>query len=80
MATGGVRCIYEEDDRVDEHLLNQLSRYILYHRLGALAWDLGISKVEFTIISLKTSQPEERIFKVSLTGNLNIVFVELNLV
>ena len=80
MATGGVRCIYEEDDRVDEYLLNQLSRYILYHRLGALARDMGISQTDFMKISLKTSQPEERIFKVSLTGNVNIVFVEWILV
>ena len=42
MATGGRKCVYEEDDRVDEYLLNQLSKWILHHRLGALVRDLGI--------------------------------------
>ena len=43
MTTGRVRYLYEEDDRMDEYLLNQLSKYILYNRLGALARDLGFS-------------------------------------
>ena len=55
--------MYEEDDRVDEYLLNQLSKWILYHRLGALARDLGISQAEFSRIALATSQPEEQVFK-----------------
>ena len=65
MATGGTRRIYEEDDMVDEYLLNQLSKWILYHRLGALARDLGISQAEFSRIAIATSQPEEQIFKVN---------------
>ena len=64
MATGGDRRMYEEDDRVDEYLLNQLSKWILYHRLGALARDLGISQAEFSRIAIATSQPEEQVFKV----------------
>ena len=63
MATGGARRMYEEDDRVDENLLNQLSKWILYHRLGALARDLGISQAEFSRIAVATSQPEEQVFK-----------------
>ena len=55
--------MYEEDDRVDEYLLNQLSKWILYHRLGALARDLGISQAEFSRIAIATSQPEEQVFK-----------------
>ena len=63
MASGGARRMYEEDDRVDEYLLNQLSKWILYHRLGALARDLGISQAEFSRIAIATSQPEEQVFK-----------------
>ena len=63
MATGGDRRMYEEDDRVDEYLLNQLSKWILYHRMGALARDLGISQAEFSRIAIATSQPEEQVFK-----------------
>ena len=65
MATGGVGRIYEEDDPVDDSLLNQLSKWILYHRLGALARDLGMSQAEFSRISTATTQPQEQIFKVS---------------
>ena len=65
MATGATRRVYEEDDRVDEYLLNQLSKWILYHRLGVLARDLGISQAEFSRIAIATSQPEEQVFKVT---------------
>ena len=65
MATGGARHVYEEDDKVDEYLLNQLSKWILYHCLGALARDLGISQAEYSRIAIASSQPEEQIFRVS---------------
>ena len=65
MATGGVGRIYKEDDPVDDSLLNQLSKWILYHRLGALARDLGMSQAEFSRIATATTQPQEQIFKVS---------------
>ena len=65
MATGGIRRFYEEDDPVDDSLLNQLSKWILYHRLGALARDLGMSQAEFSRIAVATTQPQEQIFKVS---------------
>ena len=65
MATGGRKLVFEEDDRVDEDLLNQLSKWILYHRLGALARDLGISDDEIIQIITSKCEPEEQIFKVS---------------
>ena len=64
MATESRKPLYEEDDVVDEHLLSKLSKWILYHRLGALARDLGISQTEFSRIAMATSQPEEQIFRV----------------
>ena len=65
MATGGVRRIYEEDDEVDEYLLNQLSKWIIYDHLGTLARDLGMSQAEFSrIVAIGTNQPLEQIFKV----------------
>ena len=68
MATGGKHVLYQEDDMVDEYLLNQLSKYILYNRLGALARDLGILQAEFSRIVVATNQPEEQIFKVHVNG------------
>ena len=59
MATGGARCVYEEDDKVDEYLLNELSKWILYHRLGALARDLGLSQAKFSRIATATNEPED---------------------
>ena len=53
MATGGwdgsVR-VYEEDDKVDEKLLNQLSKWILYNRLPWLARNLGFTHDEIYTI------------------------------
>ena len=64
MATGGTRRSYEEDDDVDEYLLNQLSKWILYHRLGPLARDLGISDAALSRIVIPSKTPEEQIFQV----------------
>ena len=64
MATGGVGQMYEEDDKVDEYLLNQVSKWVLYHRLPSLARDLGITQAEFSRIVGAHSQPEEQIFQV----------------
>ena len=69
MATGGVRRLYEEDDKVDEYLLNQVSKWVLYHRIGSLARDLGISQAQFSRIIGAKSEPEEQIFQV-ISGNL----------
>ena len=93
MATGGVRRLYEEDDKVDEYLLNQVSKWVLYtdfdthtssslnhlgqecksvvlyHRIGSLARDLGISQAQFSRIIGAKSEPEEQNFQV-ISGNL----------
>ena len=67
MATGGwygsVRA-YEEDDRVDEKLLNQLSKWILYNRLEWLAGNLGFTPAEISRITTQYVTPEEQIFQV----------------
>ena len=67
MATGGVRRIYDAGDSVDEPLLNKLSKWIMYDRLGALARDLGISQAEYSRIAIGTNLPEEQIFKVKFS-------------
>ena len=58
MATGGwdgsVR-VYEEDDKVDEKLLNQLSKWILYNRLPWLARNLVSLMLKFPVSSYKIS-------------------------
>ena len=67
MATGGwdtsVR-VYEEDDKVDEKLLNQLSKWILYNRLPWLARNLGFTQAEIFRIMIPFNTPEEQIFQV----------------
>ena len=35
--------VYEEDDKIDEKLLNQLKGWIMYNRLGDLARHLGFT-------------------------------------
>ena len=66
MATARERYVYQEDDLVDERLLNQVSKWILYHRLGALARDQAISQAEFARIATPSRTPEEQIFQVNL--------------
>ena len=66
MASTAEKRMYEEADFVDEYLLNQVSKWILYHRLGALARDLEISQAEFSRIATPSSTPEEQIFQVHL--------------
>ena len=75
MATGGVRRIYEEDDPVDDSLLNQLSKWILYDRLPSLARDLGMSQADFSRIAIATTQPQEQIFKVSFFHPLSLFWI-----
>ena len=61
MATGGpgraVPHLYEEDDVLDERLLNQISKWIMYHRLPSLARHLGISDAEISRIMIHYSTP-----------------------
>ena len=62
----GERPVYEAEDLVNDHLLSYISKWILYHELGALARDLGISQAELSRIAVPTSTPAEQIFKVSM--------------
>ena len=65
MATGGARRFYEEDSTVDDYLLNQVSKWVLYNRLPALARNLRFSQAEITRIVLPGRPPEEHVFKVT---------------
>ena len=76
MATGGATRLYEEDDKLDEYLLNQVSKWVLYHRLPSLARDLGISQAQFSRIVGAHSQPEEQIFQVNRWQN--DIIIDLN--
>ena len=73
--------IYEEDDKVDDYLLNELSKWVLYHRLPSLARSLGLTQAEYSRIAVATTQPEKQIFQVpsnngsSTTG---CILTELN--
>ena len=71
MATGGwdVR-FYQEEDKVDEKLLNKLSKWILYDRLPWPARNLGFTQAEISCIIIRDLNPEEQIFKVRLHHNL----------
>ena len=62
MATGGRQ--YQENDQVDDYLMNQVSKWILYHRLGSLARDLGLSQAQVSRIAIPSEDPKEQIFKV----------------
>ena len=67
MATGlgrDVPPLYEEDDVLDERLLNQISKWIMYHRLPSLARHLGISDAEISRIMIPSTTLEEQIFQV----------------
>ena len=57
---------YKEDDRVDEYLVNQVAKFILYEKLGLFAKDLKIKERELEIImSPNYLNPCDRIAKVS---------------
>ena len=86
MATGGwggsVR-VYEEDDKVDEKLLNQLSKWILYNRLPWLARNLGFTQAEIVRIMVPFNTPEEQIFQVNFSATPlalmnSYIFLKLN--
>ena len=64
MATGGSGHLYEEDDVLDERLLDQISKWIMYHRLPSLARHLGISDAEIRRIIIPSRTPEEQRFQV----------------
>ena len=62
MATGSRQ--YQENDQVDDYLLNQVSKWIIYHKLGSLARDLGLSHAQFSRIAILSVYPKEQIFQV----------------
>ena len=64
MASGGSVRLYEEDDRLDERLLNQISKWIMYDRLPSLARNLGFSDAEISRIMIHYRTPEEHCFQV----------------
>ena len=64
MASGGSERLYEEDDRLDETLLNQISKWIMYNRLPSLARHLGFSDAEISRIVFASRDPEEQCFQV----------------
>ena len=64
MASGGSDRLYEEDDRLDERLLNQISKWIMYNRLPSLARHLGFSDAEISRIVFTHQDPEEQCFQV----------------
>ena len=64
MASGGYDRLYEEDDRLDERLLNQISKWIMFNRLPSLARHLGFSDAEITRVMFASRDPEEQCFQV----------------
>ena len=65
MASGGSDRLYEEDDVLDERLLNQISKWIMYNRLPSLARHLGFSDAEISRIMIASRDPEEQCFQVN---------------
>ena len=65
MATGGTKRMYREEDIVDDDLLNQLSKWILYHCLEALAKDMGIPQAEIAQIMTPSKTHGEQIVQVN---------------
>ena len=68
MATGGKddSRVYEGDDEVDDYLLNQISKFVLFDKLGRLARDLRLNQAEYSRISaIPNKPPEEQIFEAS---------------
>ena len=72
MASEQTRHAYNEDDKLDERLLNQISKWIFYHRLPSLARHLGISDAEITRIMIPSRTPEEQCFQVRFFVNLKM--------
>ena len=64
MASNGSERLYEEDDLLDERLLNQISKWIMYDRLPFLARHLGLSDAEISRIRFYYRSPEEHCFQV----------------
>ena len=69
--------MYEQDDRLDERLLRQISKWILYHRLPSLARHLGFSGAEISRIIFASRDPDEQCFQVCFSFTLMywVVFI-----
>ena len=66
MASARKKGLYEEDDRVEEFLVNQVAKFIRYEKLTLLAKDLKIKERELEIIMAPNYlNPHGRIAKVS---------------
>ena len=66
MASVRKKGLYEEDDRVEEFLVNQVAKFIRYEKLGLFAKDVKIKERELEIIMAPNYlNPHDRIQKVS---------------
>ena len=66
MASVRKKGLYEEDDRVEEFLVNQVAKFIRYEKLGLFAKDVKIKERELEIIMAPNYlNPHDRIAKVS---------------
>ena len=61
----GSNNIYQEMDRVDEKLVNELKSWIMYDRLEMLARHLCFTQAQISTIMTDTTSPERQIFKVN---------------
>ena len=65
MASVRKKGLYEDDDRVEEFLVNQVAKFIRYEKLGLFAKDLKIKERELEIIMAPNYlNPHDRIAKV----------------
>ena len=72
MATGGKDGprAYEGDDEVDDYLLNQISKFVLYDKLGRLGSGSGTEPGRISrIAAVPNKPPEEQIFEASPTSS-----------
>ena len=65
MASVRKKGLYEEDDRVEEFLVNQVAKFIRYEKHGLFAKDIKIKERELEIIMAPNYlNPHDRIAKV----------------
>ena len=59
--------MYKSDDMVDEYLINQVTKYIQYDKLGHLCGDLRINDTEYQKITAPNKlNPDDQINKVNI--------------
>ena len=65
MASVRKKGLYEDDDRVEEFLVNQVAKFIRYEKLGLFAKDVKTKERELEIIMAPNYlNPHDRIVKV----------------